>query len=201
MSDDEELLEELADVSPEGRAILASLALRRLSLFPMEGRFSDPLPSADAYFARALAFCDACVQKVPTDIDPAALRAEYEAIVMVNGEYVEEPEGPEAWSMDVLDIAEYAVGTWRDSHDNRQQCGMTLSAVDSFVDMLEETSPRLDGDASMLPDLEAQRRSADLTAVKGASSAGGVVPAVIEDLYAASLLLAQAYRERVLSLV
>lgn len=147
--EDERLRAELGRVAPEGRAVLATLALRRLSLILEEGRFAEPLPDARPYRRRALAYCVARMRQEATDLDPRALRAEYEALVKADGDYTEEPQGPAAWTMDVLDVAEYAVTAWHgvEDEDHEGACFDALIAVDSLVDVIEEMArpPRARG--------------------------------------------------------
>ncbi|MFI9342936.1 hypothetical protein ACIG0D_16885 [Streptomyces sp. NPDC052773] len=197
--EDERLRTELGRVAPEARAVLATLALRRLSLVVEEDRFAEPLPDARPYLRRALAYCVARMRQEVTDLGPRALRAEYEALVKVDGDYAEEPEGPAAWSTDVLDVADYAVTGWHgvEDGDNEEACLDALIAVDSFVDMVEEMSPPAAGKgAPPLTDLEAVRRSRDLEAVRGCA----VGRTVTDPLDEASLHLAHVYRDRLLTL-
>jgi hypothetical protein len=196
--EDEVLRAELGRVAPEGRAVLATLALRRLSLILEEDRFAEPLPDARPYLRRALAYCVARMRQEATDLDPRALRAEYEALVMADGDYAEELEGPAAWTVDVLDVAEYAVTAWHgvEDGDNEAACFDALIAADSFVDMIEEMSPPAAGEgAPPLTDLEAVRRIRDLEAV----GAGAFGRAVTDPLDEASLHLAHVYRDRLLT--
>jgi hypothetical protein len=197
--EDEVLRAELGRVAPEGRAVLATLALRRLSLILEEDRFAEPLPDARPYLRRALAYCVARMRQEATDLDPRALRAEYEALVKADGDYTEEPQGPAAWTMDVLDVAEYAVAAWHgvEDEDHEGACFDALIAVDSFVDMIEEMSPPAAGEgAPPLTDLEVVRRTRDL----GAVGAGAVGRAVTDPLDEASLRLAHVYRDRLVTL-
>ncbi|MBO1336300.1 hypothetical protein [Streptomyces sp. VRA16 Mangrove soil] len=182
-----------------GRALLATLALHRLSAFPMNSRFAGQLPGAKTYFDRARSYCDAVARGKPTWVDPLVLQQEYEAVVKVDGEYVEEPDGPESWCMDALDVAEYAVSAWRDSERNQEAVQNALGSLESFVDMVEEMSPRMDGDDSaLLPVLEAERQVADFAVIRAAMRIGPLEAAKLDALYTASRELAFRYRDRLL---
>lgn len=189
----------LAEVSPAGRAVIASLALHRVSLFPMEGGFSEPFPGSEAFFQRAVAVSKALASGELTTDELAEVLEVYNDLVQPDGEHIEEPDGPGAWGMDVLDIAGYVLEAWDDPDSSAETVADALDAMHSFADALEEMIPVVrDGDdPADLRELEIQRQVDDVADVRALTARGGIDAAAIDRLYAASLPLAHAYRERI----
>ncbi|MFV5996012.1 hypothetical protein ACNPQM_27225 [Streptomyces sp. NPDC056231] len=196
MSEVEVTTAELAEVSPAGRAVIASLALHRVSLFPMEGEFSDLFPGSEAFLQRAVAVSRTLASGEPATDELAEVLEVYNELVEPDGEHIDEPDGPGAWGMDVLDIAGYVLEAWGDPDSSAETVADALDAMHSFADALEEMIPVVrDGDdPADLRELEIQRQVADVRAV---TARGGMDAAAIDRLYAASLPLAHAYRERI----
>ncbi|MFF8842161.1 hypothetical protein ACF08N_05400 [Streptomyces sp. NPDC015127] len=189
----------LAEAGPAGRAILASLALHRVSLFPLEDRFFAPYPGSKDFFRRAVAVCRSLALGESAEQELAETLEEYNEIVQPDGEHVEEPDGPAAWGLDVLDIAGYALEVWDDPDAGAETVADTLDAMHSFADALEEMIAAPEG-ADPSEDLrvrEIRRQVEDLAGVRDATSGGAVDRAAVENLHAASQPLATAYRDRI----
>ncbi|MFE7390717.1 hypothetical protein [Streptomyces sp. NPDC057582] len=189
----------LAEVSPAGRAVIASLALHRVSLFPMEGGFSEPFPGSEAFFQRAVAVSKALASGEPATDELAEVLEVYNELVQPDGEHIEEPDGPGAWGLDVLDIAGYVLEAWDDPDSSAETVADALDAMHSFADALEEMIPVVrDGDDPVdLRELEIRRQVDDLADVRAATALDCIDVAAVDRLYTASLPLAHAYRERI----